>query len=84
MIKRMPKKTIIAMAIPKGSSLKICSIYPSIPILTSFYQPHPASTKIQINRILELRLLISLVSFVFLVYLVNQTDQINQRDQINQ
>jgi hypothetical protein len=30
-IKRMPKKIIMAMAIPKGSSLKIWSIYPSIP-----------------------------------------------------
>jgi hypothetical protein len=29
--KRMPKKTTIAMAIPKGSSLKICSIYDSAP-----------------------------------------------------
>jgi hypothetical protein len=72
MIKRMPKKTTTAIAIPKGSSLKICSRYPSIPIHTSFYQPHLASPKLQINRILELRLLVSLV------YLVNQTDPIIQ------
>ena len=29
---RIPKKTTIAMAMPKGRSLKICSIYHSIPI----------------------------------------------------
>jgi hypothetical protein len=50
-IKRMPKKITMAMAIPKGSSLKICSMYPSIPIHTSFSQTTPGSPTLHINRI---------------------------------
>jgi hypothetical protein len=39
-IRRMLKKTTTTMAIPKGSSLKICPIYHSISVHTSF-NPSP-------------------------------------------
>ena len=45
MIRRIPRKMTIAMAIPKGSSLKICSIYHSIPTSVPFNHLHARDPK---------------------------------------